>query len=99
MTAPSDIPHPPVSSDAPNDLPEYTPMLAAYHRAHAAELRAMIDDLPVRLGDHVLAMPCGDGVYTVLLAEKVGLGGSVVGVDLSESYLAMARMRAEQSTV
>jgi ubiquinone/menaquinone biosynthesis C-methylase UbiE len=97
MIAPSDIPQPSASADAPNDLPEYTPMLAAYHRAHAAELRAMIGDLPVRPGDRVLDMPCGDGVYSVLLAEKVGSGGGVVGVDLSESYLAMARMRAEQS--
>ncbi|MDQ2996008.1 MAG: methyltransferase domain-containing protein [Chloroflexota bacterium] len=99
MIAPSDIPQASDSVEAPNDLPEYAPMLAAYHRAHAAELRDMIGDLPVRLGDRVLDMPCGDGVYTVLLAEKVGSGGSVVGVDLSESYLAMARMRAEQSTV
>src|SRR5215213_7720966 len=97
--APSDVPQASASAEAPNDLPEYAPMLAVYHRAHAAELRVMIGDLPVRAGDRVLDMPCGDGVYTVLLAEKVGSGGSVVGVDLSESYLEMARMRAEQSTV
>src|SRR4051794_19038890 len=87
------------SIGAPTDLPDYAPMLAAYHRAHAAELRSMVGDLPVRAGDCVLDMPCGDGIYTVLLAEKVGSSGCVVGVDLSTSYLAMARNRADQSTM
>src|SRR4051812_40963674 len=84
------------STDLLDDRPDYAPMLAAYHRAHAAELCAMIGDLPLRAGDSVLDMPCGDGVYTLLLAEKVGSGGSVVGVDLSASYLASARARADQ---
>lgn len=77
------------------DLPDYAPMLTAYHRAHAAELRAMIGDLPLRPGDHVLDMPCGDGTYTVLLAERVGPSGCVVGVDLSASYLELARAHAD----
>src|SRR4051812_8034249 len=87
------------SIGAPTDLPDYAPMLAAYHRAHAAELRSMVGDLPVQAGDCVLDMPCGDGVYTVLLAEKVGSSGCVVGVDLSTSYLAMSRNRADQSAM
>jgi ubiquinone/menaquinone biosynthesis C-methylase UbiE len=99
MSASSAMPQTPASVALATDLPEYAPMLAAYHRAHAAELRAMIGDLPVRAGDHVLDMPCGDGAYTVLLAEKVGSDGSVVGVDLSEAYLAMARAHADQSAV
>jgi SAM-dependent methyltransferase len=81
------------------DLPDYAPMLAAYHRAHAAELRVMVDNLPLRPGDNVLDMACGDGAYTVLLAEKVGSGGSVVGTDLSASYLELARAYADQSAV
>jgi ubiquinone/menaquinone biosynthesis C-methylase UbiE len=99
MSALSAMPQAHASVVVATDLPEYAPMLAAYHRAHAAELRAIIGDLPVRSGDHVLDMPCGDGAYTVLLAEKVGSCGSVVGVDLSESYLAMARAHADQSAV
>jgi SAM-dependent methyltransferase len=69
-------------------------MLTAYHRAHAAELRAMIDDLPLRPGDRVLDMPCGDGAYALLLADRVGPSGSVVGVDLSAGYLELARANA-----
>src|SRR6476661_801921 len=97
MIATSAAPQGSVSVEAPTDLPDYAPMLTAYHRAHAAELRAMVDDLPVRAGDCVLDMPCGDGAYTVLLAEKVGSSGNVVGVDLSASYLKMARACADRS--
>jgi ubiquinone/menaquinone biosynthesis C-methylase UbiE len=97
MRIPPAVPQASASVEAPTDLPDYAPMLAAYHRAHAAELRAMVGDLPVRAGDFVLDMPCGDGAYTVLLAEKVGSSGSVVGVDLSASYLALARACADQS--
>jgi SAM-dependent methyltransferase len=78
-------------------LPAYAPMLAAYQRAHAAELRAMIADLPVRPGDRVLDMACGEGVYTCWLAERVGPHGLVNGVDISPAYLALARERAAAS--
>jgi SAM-dependent methyltransferase len=86
-----------ISDEAATDLPDYAPMLAAYHRAHAAELRAIVGDLPVQAGDCVLDIPCGDGAYIMLLAEKVGSSGSVVGVDLSACYLKLAGTRAEQS--
>ena len=54
-----------------DELPPYAAMLAAFHRGHAAELRAMIADLPLRPGDQVLDMACGDGAYTCWLAERV----------------------------
>jgi SAM-dependent methyltransferase len=72
-------------------------MLAAYHRAHAAELRVMIAELPLRPGDRVLDMACGAGTYSVWLAERVGPHGTVVGVDISPAYLARARARASDS--
>ena len=50
-------------------------MLAAYHRAFAAELRVMVDTLPLAPGSVVLDMACGDGVYTPWLAERVGPDG------------------------
>src|SRR5690349_11636797 len=97
MIATSAVPQVSVSDEAPTDLPDYAPMLAAYHRAHAAELRAIVDDLPVQAGDCVLDIPCGDGAYIMLLAEKVGSSGSVVGVDLSACYLKLACAGAEQA--
>ncbi|HJZ46252.1 MAG TPA: methyltransferase domain-containing protein [Roseiflexaceae bacterium] len=86
-----------ILAEADTDLPEYAPMLTAYHRAHAAELRAIVGDLPLRPGDRVLDIPCGDGAYTVLLAERVGSSGRAVGVDRSASYLELARANAAES--
>lgn len=78
-------------------LPAYAPMLAAYHRACAAELRSIVGALPIADGDRVLDMACGDGVYSVWLAEQVGTGGHVVGVDISPAYLQAARARVQRS--
>jgi SAM-dependent methyltransferase len=87
-----------VGRDLPADaLPPYAPMLAAYHRAHAAELRRCIDDLPVQRGDSILDMACGDGTYARWLAERVGLRGQVVGVDIALAYLEIARQQASTS--
>jgi SAM-dependent methyltransferase len=96
MIASFSTPRVSVSAETLTDMPEYAPMLTAYHRAHAAEMRAMVEDLPVQAGDCVLDIPCGDGAYTLLLAEKVGSSGSVVGIDLSASYVELARARADQ---
>lgn len=74
-----------------DELPAYAPMLAAYHRACADELQQMIADLPLRPGDCVLDMACGDGVYSGWLAERVGPSGRVVGVDIAPAYLELAR--------
>ncbi len=81
----------------PAELPAYAPMLAAYHRAHGPELRAMVADLPLSPGDRVLDLACGDGVYSCWLAERVGPAGQVVGVDLAPAYLALARAEAARS--
>ena len=73
------------------ELPDYAPMLTAYHRAFAAELEAMVGSLPIDEGSRVLEMACGDGAYTPWLASKVGDTGEVVGLDLSAAYLGIAR--------
>lgn len=69
-------------------LPSYEPMLAAYHRAFARELRAMVATLPLPPGARVLDMACGDGAYSGWLAE---VGADVVAVDLRFDYLKLAR--------
>lgn len=45
-------------------------------------------------GDKVLDVGCGTGTLTVLMAERVGAEGEVVGVDLSQRMLAAARRKA-----
>lgn len=71
-------------------LPDYAPMLADYHRAYAKELRAMVAGLPIREGDRVLEVACGDGVYSRWLAERVGPTGSVTALDVSPAFLDLA---------
>lgn len=82
---------------AADELPSYAPMLAAFHRAHARELRAMLADLPLRPGDRVLDLACGDGSYAVWLAELVGPAGAVSAVDLSPAFLELAAAAAAAS--
>ena len=79
---------------ADDELPAYAPMLAAYQRSHARELREMIGALPLRPGDRVLDMACGAGVYSRWLAERIGPGGLVVGADISRAFLEQARAQA-----
>ena len=72
-------------------LPGYEPMLAAYHRAFAGELRGIVQNLPILEGQAVLDMACGDGAYGPWLAERVGRDGRIVAVDRSPEYLDVAR--------
>jgi SAM-dependent methyltransferase len=79
-----------ISRGAEKGLPDYAPMLAAFHRAHGEELRAMVAELPLRPGDSVIDLACGDGAYALWLAERVGPGGRVVAVDSSPAFLDVA---------
>jgi ubiquinone/menaquinone biosynthesis C-methylase UbiE len=79
-----------------DQLPAYEPMLAAYHRAAAAELRSMISDLALQPGARALDVACGDGVYCAWLAEQVGPDGRVVGVDISPAYLRAAERHVRE---
>jgi ubiquinone/menaquinone biosynthesis C-methylase UbiE len=72
-------------------LPGYAPTLMAYHRAFERELRDLIAGLPVRPGDRVLDLACGDGVYSHWLSERLGESGRVLAVDLSPAFLELAR--------
>lgn len=82
-----------------DELPDYAPMLSAYHDAHTTELRAMVASLPIREGDRVLEIACGDGVYSRWIAERVGATGGVIGVDILPAYLEVARRGANRETL
>ena len=51
------------------------------------EIRRAIDDLDVRVGATVLDAGCGVGLVTRWLAERVGVQGTVIGLDLSMPHL------------
>jgi SAM-dependent methyltransferase len=55
---------------------------------------AALDALAATLGESVLDVGCGPGTTTLLLAERVGPAGRVVGVDVSAPLLALASERA-----
>jgi SAM-dependent methyltransferase len=82
------------SADSQGDLPSYTDMLHAYHRAREADLRAIVERLPIAPGDLVLDVASGDGCYSIWLAERAG---QIIGVDMSASYIALAQSQVAAS--
>lgn len=55
---------------------------------------AIFPSLPVKTGDNVLDIGCGFGDTAVELAERVGPGGAVVGLDCCEAFLEYGRKDA-----
>jgi ubiquinone/menaquinone biosynthesis C-methylase UbiE len=54
------------------------------------------DVADLRIGERALDVACGTGVLTRAVAERVGLDGTVVGLDLNEGMLAVARRKAPE---
>jgi arsenite methyltransferase len=66
-----------------------------YHRRDVLRRRQLVREaLAAQPGQHVLDVGCGPGFYVTELAEQVGSGGSVTGVDVSPAMLAVAAKRA-----
>ena len=57
---------------------------------------AMIAKAAVRPGERILDIGCGCGASSLDLAARVGDGGGVTGVDISEPMLERARQRARE---
>jgi SAM-dependent methyltransferase len=70
--------------------------------ANLARLDLMLEDFgnaaiaaaDARPGDHVVDIGCGSGTSTFVLAKQVGPGGHVLGVDISEQLVEIARAAA-----
>lgn len=58
--------------------------------------RRTVERLGLVPGQHVLDVCCGSGASAIPAAEAVGPTGSVVGVDLAENLLALARIKAKE---
>jgi ubiquinone/menaquinone biosynthesis C-methylase UbiE len=52
----------------------------------------------VQTGDSVLDVACGTGILAREATDHVGSGGSVVGIDINEGMLAVARQKAPDVT-
>jgi len=59
--------------------------------------KTAVNELGLQPGDKVVEIGCGTGLNFPLLREKVGPGGRVTGVDLTEAMLEGARSRIEQN--
>ena len=57
--------------------------------------RRTVERLSLRRGATVLDACCGSGASAIPAAEAVGLNGRVLGVDLAENLLILARAKAE----
>jgi ubiquinone/menaquinone biosynthesis C-methylase UbiE len=56
--------------------------------------RLLLDRIPLRVGSRVLDVACGSGIVARLAAQRVAPSGKVVGIDLNEGMLAVARAHA-----
>ena len=74
-----------------NAIPDYDPLLRAFHRAFRRELRRAVGTVELSPAARVLDVPCGDGFYTALLARRLHPRGRVIGADLLPGYLTRAR--------
>lgn len=56
--------------------------------------RRLVEVLAAQPGERVLDIGCGNGALALEVAKHVGLDGAVVGLDISEPMLGVARERA-----
>lgn len=66
--------------------------------AHAYKMRSF-EYLDVEPGDSILEVGCGAGDDSLALAQMVGAGGRVVGIDAGEDMISEAKKRAENSNL
>ena len=60
--------------------------------------QAAIEAAAPAAGERVLDVGCGAGASSLALAARVGAGGQVLGVDISEPLIARARALAPRDT-
>jgi SAM-dependent methyltransferase len=70
----------------------------AFDESLAGYRQAFLDATRIRLTDHVLDIGCGNGQSTVD-AARLAARGTVLGVDLSEPMLTVARARAARDGI
>jgi ubiquinone/menaquinone biosynthesis C-methylase UbiE len=69
----------------------YDDWSSGIHRRLAARLVEIVSPLP---GERVLDVGCGTGLVTQMVAERVGVSGEVIGVDIARLLLKVAESRA-----
>src|SRR5512140_3671266 len=88
----------PAGSTSERSLPAYDGQQSGFHEAFRSELQAIVNELPLGSGMHVLDLACGDGFYARRMAERLTAAGAVVGVDVNLAYLAEAGAEASRQS-
>ena len=65
--------------------------LTAHHEAKKDERKKMVSIHQIRKGDRVLDIACGPGFWTDLLLEQVSPSGTIIGLDIDTSLIAIAK--------
>src|SRR5262245_23713947 len=63
-------------------------------RAHAPATSILLDMIGVEAGAKCVDLGCGGGHVTLELARRAGASGAVLGIDLDEELLQLARAEA-----
>jgi demethylmenaquinone methyltransferase/2-methoxy-6-polyprenyl-1,4-benzoquinol methylase len=84
------------NSDSMSDMDTYARLLIVSDPLRDPVIRQVIRALDFPPGSKGLDAGCGIGLQTVLLAEAVGSGGHVTGLDLSPDFLVHARTIAKK---
>jgi SAM-dependent methyltransferase len=71
-------------------LPDYWPMMVAYHEVRQPLYRALLCDSALPAGARILDAGCGDCFYSQLLAEVAGPRAQIVAVDIDPAVLSSA---------
>jgi len=79
------------------DMETYLDKLVLSNPLREPVIRQAIRALELPEGSRGLDAGCGIGSHTLLLAEAVGRGGHVIGLDLSAEFVAHAQGLAEQA--
>jgi SAM-dependent methyltransferase len=82
--------------DATGDSAPFVEYLDAATAVLRERKLALLEALQLGEGDSAIDVGCGVGDDVLLLAERVGSGGHVIGVDLSANLLAEARSRTTE---
>ncbi len=69
------------------------------NRENEERCSLMIANLGIKSGMTVCDMGCGNGFYSLKMAEMVGKKGAVLGVDIQPQMLVMLRKRAEKAGI
>ncbi len=75
------------------------PWLVRDSRGREEEPARLLRALGIRRGETVCDLGCGNGFYSLLLAERVAPRGEVIAVDIQPEMLDMLRERAEARRV